>query len=98
MELSRKKKKLSRKTILEDPFESEVSKTTIETERSKEEMSFKKRPFGEALSQIDNRTMHVRLDVFFEQEQVVNDNNGTNNDEMTTAEEAEQTVSVIDGG
>ena len=51
--------------VLEDPFESEVSKTAIETERSKEEMSFEKRPFGEALSQIDNGTMHVRLDVFF---------------------------------
>ena len=42
--------------------------------------------------------MDVSLDVLFEQEQVVNDYEGTKNDGMTTAEEAEQTVSVIDGG
>ena len=42
--------------VLEDQFESEVSRTAIETERSKEEISYRKRPFEEALSRSDNRT------------------------------------------
>ena len=84
--------------VLEDPFELEVSRTSIETEGIKEEMSFEKRPFEEALSQSDNRTMDVSLDVLFKQEQVANDKDGTKNDGMTTADDAEQTVSVIDGG
>ena len=34
--------------VLEDKFESEVSRTAIETERSKEEISYRKRLFEEA--------------------------------------------------
>ena len=75
--------------VLEDPFGSEVSRTSNETEGTKEEMSFEKRLFEEALSRSDNRTMGVSLDVLFEKEQVVIDNNITKNDGMTTTEEAE---------
>ena len=74
--------------VMEDPFESEVSRTSIETKGMKEEMSFTKRPFEKALSQSNKGTMDVSLNVLFEQEQVVNDNDKTKNDGMTTAEEA----------
>ena len=77
--------------MFDDSFDSEVSMTSSETEGIKEETGYKKRPLEEALNQSVEGTMVVSLDVLFEKEQIVNDNNGTKNDGTTATEEKKQT-------
>ena len=77
--------------VLDVSFDSEVLTTSSETEGIKEETSYEKRPLEEALNQSVEGTMVVSLDVLFEKEQIVNDNNGTKNDGTTATEEKKQT-------
>ena len=76
------KENVDKDDVLEDSFESEVSITSIETEDIKKETSYEKRPFEEALSQSDEGTMDVSLDVLFEQQRVVTDQLVTKATEM----------------
>ena len=86
--------------MLEDSFESEVSRTESATERSKQEMSFEKRPFEEALSQSDKGTMDGKYNAraFIDELMKETDDVGMKDGTMTTEKTEHTTIVKDDNG
>ena len=83
-------------TDSEDGGEARQRRTTQKDEKLSDNETREKEKVMEDGMSSDEGTMYVSLDVLFEQEQVVNDNDGTKNDGTMIAEEAEQKCVIDD--